>query len=181
MDDEKEKKDEEKRTVDIDFGSGKVSFGGIFKGLGNLIDLATKMGEDGTQKSGTLSGLPKNIKGVYGFSLKALDGKPIIESFGNIKETEKGPQVATVREPITDLFDENDHLVVIAELPGVEEETISVEISQDILNLSASGNGYTYEKELLLTQKVVPSSLVKTYKNGIVHIRLDKEKEGSDT
>ena len=33
-------KKEEGDKVEIDFGTGRISFGGLFKGLGNLIDLA---------------------------------------------------------------------------------------------------------------------------------------------
>jgi HSP20 family protein len=68
--------------VDVDFGMGNISFGGLFKGLGNLIDLASKMSEEGVERRGEITGLPKGAKGVYGFSIRTLAGKPVIESFG---------------------------------------------------------------------------------------------------
>jgi HSP20 family protein len=168
------KKDEDK--VEIDFGVGKISFGGLFKGLGNLIDLADRLKEEGVEKRGEIKGLPKGAKGVYGFSIKTLAGKPVIESFGNIRETAKGPVVEEVREPIVDVFDEKNYILVIAELPGVSEDKIKVEVVGDILNLTASDTDRKYAKEILLPSKVKPSSLKTAYQNGILEIKLEKEK-----
>ncbi|MDD5537342.1 MAG: Hsp20/alpha crystallin family protein [Candidatus Omnitrophica bacterium] len=183
MADRKEDKDKAKRSgeeedkVEIDFGAGKISFGGLFKGLGNLIDLAEKLKEEGgVERKGEIHGLPKGARGVYGLSIRTLGGKPVIESFGNVKETAKGPVVEEVREPIVDIFDEKDHILVIAELPGVTEDKIKVEVAGDILNLNASDGDRKYAKEILLPSKVKPSSLKTTYKNGILEIKLEKEK-----
>ena len=64
--DKEQRKTKSKPTedVEIDFGAGKIGFGGIFKGLGNLIELASKMNEEGVTKSGEIKGLPKEMKGV---------------------------------------------------------------------------------------------------------------------
>ena len=165
-------KDEEK--VEIDFGMGKIGFGGLFKGLGNLIDLASKLSEEGIDKKGEISGLPKGARGVYGVSIRTMAGKPVIETFGNIRETTKGPVVEEVREPIVDVFDEKDYIRLIAELPGVSEDKIKIEVTGDILNLTASDTDKKYAKEILLPSKVNPQSLKTTYKNGILEITLEK-------
>jgi len=167
-------KDEDK--VDIDFGLGKISFGGLFKGLGNLIDLASKLSEEGVDKKGEIRGLPKGARGVYGVSIRTMAGKPVIETFGNIRETAKGPVVEEVREPIVDVFDEEDHIRLIAELPGVSEDKIKIEVTGDILNLTASDTDKKYAKEILLPSKVNTQSLKNTYKNGILEITLEKER-----
>jgi HSP20 family protein len=169
-------KKEENDKVEIDFGMGKISFGGLFKGLGNLIDLASRLSEEGVEKRGEIRGLPKGAKGVYGFSIRTLAGKPVIESFGNIRETAKGPVVEEVREPIVDVFDEADRILVIAELPGVSENKIKIEVAGDILNLSASDTERKYIKEILLPGKVKPAPVRTSYKNGILEITLEKQK-----
>ena len=173
---EERNREKEEDKVEIDFGAGKISFGGLFKGLGNLIDLADKLKEEGIEKRGEIKGLPRGAKGVYGLSIRTLAGKPVIESFGNIRETAKGPVVEEVREPIVDVFDEEDHILVIAELPGVSEDKIKIEVAGDILNLTASDTDKKYAKEILLPSKVKPPSLKATYKNGILEIKLDKER-----
>jgi HSP20 family protein len=162
--------------VDVDFGVGNISFGGLFKGLGNFLDLASRLSEEGYEKKGEISGLPKGAKGVYGFSIRTLAGKPVIESFGNIKETARGPVVEEVREPMVDIFDEKDRILVIAELPGVAENEIKIEVAGDILNLTASDKDRKYAREVLLPGKVRPDSIKSSYKNGILEIILEKEK-----
>jgi len=169
-------KKEENDKVEIDFGMGKISFGGLFKGLGNLIDLASKLSEEGVERRGEIRGLPQGVKGVYGFSIRTLAGKPVVETFGNIKETTQGPVVEEVREPIVDIFDEEERILVIAELPGVSEGQIKIEIAGDILSLAASDKDRKYAKEILLPSKVKPQPVKSSYKNGILEITLEKEK-----
>ena len=104
-----------------------------------------------------------------------LGGKPVIEQFGNIKATERGAVVDEVREPIVDIFDEEEKLVVIAELPGVEERDIHLEVMGDILNLSAEASDRKYSKEILLPSLVDAGSMESSHKNGILEIKLRKK------
>ncbi len=176
------KKTEEKAGFDIDVGAGKLNLGGIFKGIGNLVDLAAKLQQEGKSefsRTGEIKGLgPKGAKAVYGFSMKlgGLAGEsPQVETFGNIKKDEKGaPVVDEVREPLVDLFDEADKVVIIAEIPGVEEEKVKIEVKDDILELKAEDSDKKYHKEILLPSKVKKESLRSTFKNGILEITLAK-------
>ena len=175
--DQRKQKSKPEEEIEIDFGIGKISFGGLFKGLGTLIELADKLNEKGVNRTGEIKGLPKDVKGVYGFKISTMSGgKPVIETFGNVKETAKGPVVEEVREPIVDVFDEKDHILVLVELPGVSKEKIKVDINGDILNLSTSDKGRQYAKEILLPHKVNAETLKTSYKNGILEITLDKLK-----
>jgi HSP20 family protein len=170
-------KNKPEENVEIDFGMGKIGFGGLFKGLGNLIELAAKMNEEGINQSGEIKGLPKDMKGVYGFKISTMGGgKPIIETFGNVKETARGPVVEEVREPMVDVFDEKDHILVIVELPGVSKDKIKIEVTGDILNLSTSEKTRQYAKEILLPHKVNSDTMKTSYKNGILEITLEKLK-----
>jgi len=167
---------EEKRKVGGEFEFG---FGSLFKGIGNLFELVSKMTEEGEEEytqTGEIRGLGDKAKGVYGFSVKmGLGGKPVIEQFGNIKATEKGAVVAEVREPIIDVFDEGEKLVVIAELPGVEEGDIHLAVKDDILSLSSEAKDRKYSKEVLLPSPVDADSTESSYKNGILEIKLRKK------
>jgi len=112
---------------------------------------------------------------VFGFSVKtAVGGRPIVEPFGNIKKTPKGPKVDEEREPITDVFNEKDEVVVISEMPGVSEEAVSVELKGDILEIHAVAKDRKYRKEVLLPAKVKYNTLSRAYKNGILKVRIKK-------
>ena len=174
----KEKKKEDE-GLDIDFGIGKLSLGGLFKGIEKLIDLAAELKEAGGEikKEGEidLSRLKEGMKGVYGVSIRtAVGGKPVVETFGNIKKTPEGPVVKEEREPLTDVFDEKNEIVIIAEIPGAGEDGVTVSLKGDILEISASGKNRTYYKEILLPAKVKSETLSHSYKNGVLEVRIKK-------
>lgn len=165
---------EAKGEVVIDLG-----LGGLFKGLGNLLDLLSDMvetGEEQVARTGEfkVKGLGEKARGVYGFTIRTgIGGLPQVEPFGNIRTTEEGPTVAEVREPLVDVFDEDEEIVIVAELPGVGEEEIHIEVHDDILSLETTGER-KYAKEILLSDEVDAATLQKTYRNGILELRLKK-------
>jgi HSP20 family protein len=172
-------KKRKEKEWEIDFGIGKLSLGGLFEGIERLVDLATKLKEKGGEirKEGEmdLSHLKEGMKGVFGFSIKtAVGGKPIIEPFGNIKKTPRGPTVDEIREPITDVFDEGEEILILAEMPGVNQEDIKVDLKGDILGITAQTGDRKYHKEILLPAKIKSETLTFSYKNGILEIRIKK-------
>ena len=171
---ENDKKSEKKEEADFDI----FGLGGLFKGIEKLVDLAGKLEEKGgMSKEGeiNLDHIKKGMKGVYGFTINtAGGGSPKVETFGNIKKTPEGPRVDEEREPITDIFDEKDEIVVIAEMPGIEETDLKIDLKEDILEISAASKNRTYRKELLLPIKVIKSNLRHKFTNGILEIRIKK-------
>jgi len=168
------KKNEKDEGLGIDFG-----LGGLFKGIEKLIDLAADLKEAGDEikKEGEIdfSHLKKGMKGVYGFSIKTMTGgRPVVESFGNIKKTPKGPTVEEEREPLTDVFDEKEEVRVYAEIPGVNEEDIKLDLKGDILDVLAKSGDRKYHKEILLPAKVKSETLISSYKNGILEVKIRK-------
>jgi HSP20 family protein len=169
---------ERKRRETKGEGAFDLGFGGLFKGLGDFLDLLSEMVETGEEvtREGEfrIKGLGEQARGVYGFSVRTgLGGLPRVERFGNIRPTEAGPVVAEIREPLVDLFDEEQEVVVVAELPGVAEEEIHIRVQDDILSLETTGER-KYAKEILLPGTVEATTLRKTYRNGILELRLRK-------
>ncbi|MEI7663059.1 MAG: Hsp20/alpha crystallin family protein [Bacteroidota bacterium] len=171
---EKDNNKEKKGEADFDL----FGLGGLFKGIEKLVDLAGKLEEKGgVSKEGELNldHIKKGMKGVYGFTINtAGGGSPKVETFGNIKKTPEGPKVDEEREPITDMFDEKNEIVVIAEMPGIEEHDIIIDLKEDILEISAATKTRTYRKELLLPVKVTKQNLRHKFTNGILEIRIKK-------
>lgn len=169
--------DDKKKKDDIGFGQG---IGGIFKGLSGFVDACAKFAEQGEafKKSGEIDfgGLGKikglkDLKGVYGVNIRTMsDGSHSLQPFGNIKTSPKGPVVEEMREPLIDLFEEGDQIQIIAEMPGVDENEISLEVRDDIVVIKAGGKKRQYEKEVLLSRSVKEEDLKWTYNNGVLEI-----------
>lgn len=179
----KRKAESGKASTDVKIDLG---LGGIFKGVTSLLDLVTKLAEEApseirretTEEIRRAGGKP--IKAVYGVSVRMGlgGGKPTVETFGNVhEEAGKGPVVDEVREPMVDVFDEADHILVVAELPGVEEGDISHEIRGDVLTLSAETAERSYHKELLLPCAIAQGRTESAYKNGILELKLWKRQK----
>jgi len=155
--------------------------GGLFKGLGKFVELVEKVEEAGGEikRKGEIKG-KEGVRGIYGFSIRTGIGeRPRIQTFGNIRPTgvkEAKPKIKITeeREPIVDVFDEKDHILVVAELPGVSEESIKLELKGDILILEAGDEKRKYYKEILLSSKVDFESREEIFKNGVLEIKLKK-------
>jgi len=78
------------------------------------------------------------------------------------------------KEILVDIFDEDEHLRIIAELPGVEEKDIKVELKEDGLIISADTPYRKYYQEVALPCPVKGAPEA-SYKNGILEIELEKE------
>jgi HSP20 family protein len=171
---EKDKSKGNKDEADFDM----FGLGGLFKGIEKLVDLAGKLDEKGgIKKEGEINfdHIKKGMKGVYGFTINtAGGGSPRVETFGNIKKTPEGPKVDEEREPITDIFDEKNEMVIIAEMPGIEEKDLTIDLKEDMLEISAVSKTRTYRKELLLPAKADKAKLRHKFTNGILEIRIKK-------
>jgi len=86
------------------------------------------------------------------------------------------PLVPKTVEPVVDVFDERDCILVIAEVPGAEEASISVELENHTLKLRAGGRYRAYRGEVGLPADVKSNSLAWTLNNGVIELRLKHAK-----
>ncbi len=174
------KKQEREEEPAAGFG---MDFGGIFKGLGDFINMAAKLAEEGQtelKRTGEITfDKAKNLRGMYGFSVRVgKGGKPIIDRFGTVTPKVKPMEIkpgAEVREPLVDIFDEKNKIVVVAEMPGVEEKAIKTRMKGNILNIYAESKDRKYTKEVKLPS-VTTGKIESTYKNGVLELKLKKKK-----
>jgi len=158
-----------------------MSSGGFMGGLGGLIGKLAEMAEKGKELhevADLRDPADGSKRGVVGFSIRVGLGDDgiKIERFGNLKQDEKtgNAVVQPVREPMVDVFDEADHVLVVAEMPGVGEEDVQVELKDDILTVSAEHGDQKYRKEVLLPVAFPAESMSRTCRNGIVEIKFTK-------
>jgi len=163
------------KSINLDLGIGGLGVGGLFKGLAGLVEKLGELAETGEElrRTGEIRG--KEVKGVYGFSVKVgLGGESIeVEPFGNIrKDTQTGQAVVQeLREPMVDIFEEEDHILVVAEMPGIGAEDLHIELQDDILILAAERGDKRYRKEVLLPEAVQQEKMTVACNNGIVEIK----------
>jgi HSP20 family molecular chaperone IbpA len=98
------------------------------------------------------------------------------------KPFEKSLLVEKVTEPAVNVLEEIKEVVVLAQMPGVDEESISCEVKDDILSISAEASdslgAKRYEREILLPFIVSPDSLRTSYDNQILEIKLKRTERG---
>jgi HSP20 family protein len=116
---------------------------------------------------------------MYGFNINiGPDGKPIIDSFGNIKAKPYSgePEVKKAREPLTEVNEEGDQIIVICEMPGVTKDDIELKASRDSLTISTKtkAKGRSYYKEVKLPSAINSDYARARYTNGILEVKLKK-------
>ena len=77
-------------------------------------------------------------------------------------------------EPLIDVFEEKDKIIVVAEFPGFKKENLKIHLKDRRLTLSAETSDRRYYKSLNLPKRVIPDAIRTSYKNGVVEIQLKK-------
>ena len=164
--------------------SKKGNVEGILRGLGDLVEKLGELAEKGEElkRSGNFDiesgGSGKSGKAVYGFSVKmglGGDGEPKIEPFGNVRRDAQTGEttVQEVSEPLVDVFEEADHVLVLAEMPGVGDEDIRLDLNGDILTLQAAKGGKKYHKEIVLPRAFAAENMERACRNGILEVKFN--------
>jgi len=186
--DEEEKKRNPEEQGDKEKGHGKDEegiAGGILKGIGKMIP----------GLGGLLKGLEKSP--AFKERLKKIDEeveRKLREA--PLKKTEEGkfkirgrfearhlaPDRPSMRKEVSppmpkerpvDIFDEKNHIKIIAEIPGVEEKDIKINLEKNKLSLSVDISDRKYYQEIKLPCSP-KGALEKTYKNGILEVKINK-------
>jgi HSP20 family molecular chaperone IbpA len=102
-------------------------------------------------------------------------GRPYPHRYRSSKTLKKA--VWKEPEPLVDIFQEKESVLVVAELKGFKRENIKTHAEKQRLVLSAKAQGRKYYKSLNLPKGVIPETMRITYKNGVLEIRLKKASE----
>lgn len=122
--------------------------------------------------------LGDKLKAVYGFTVRTGlggdRGSVKVEPFGNVRKDERtgAAVVQEVREPAVDVFEEADHVLVVAEMPGVGEDAVRLELRDDVLTISAEQGPKKYRKEVLLPGGY--TALSHCCRNGVLEVKVTR-------
>lgn len=172
------------------FGTSKRALGGESKGQG-LIGLINDLSEL-AEKSQTYQ---KRVNlGKAGEVSFRVSSRPIKGSYANqpvntiriskpknktLPATAKMPSTASIkeREPMVDVFEDGDHINVMTELPGVEENNVDLKVDGNLLTINIDTPAGKYCKEVKLPVPVEKNSIEPKFRNGILEVKLRKAKD----
>jgi HSP20 family protein len=137
-----------------------INIGSIFKGLDKFINIVADMVENEKSELNVKGSINdpergKKIVGKYGVNIK-IGGEKIgnlgdINTLSRIKNNlDREKTLVENLEPMTDIFEEDNKIIVVMELPGVVEEDIEIDLEEDNLKIRAEGSGNCYSKNIKL-------------------------------
>lgn len=165
--------------------SAKLPFnvGGLLGGLGGLIEKLGELAEAGEKlsQSGEFQDASGKLRGVYGFHVKTALGdrgeqEIKVEPFGNVRPRSAGTaREEDVREPLVDVHEEADHVLVLAEIPGASKENVTLDLTDGRLHLLARRGDTKYQKEIVLPENCSPERMTWECNNGILKVRFERQ------
>jgi HSP20 family protein len=72
---------------------------------------------------------------------------------------------------MVDVFEEEDHTLVVAEMPGIGTQDVQIDIKDDLLTINAKRGDKKYCKEVLLPRAYPPEKMEVSCNNGVLEIK----------
>jgi HSP20 family protein len=79
-----------------------------------------------------------------------------------------------------DVYEEDDQLRVVADIPGVDKDDIDLKCDGEILTLDATADTREYHERLTLPARVDEHSAAASYNNGILEVTFDRVGDAAD-
>jgi HSP20 family protein len=153
--------------------------GGLLGGLGGLLEKLGELADAGEElsRSGEFKDASGKIHGVYGINVRTGLGDQgqtelKVEPFGNVRRGPADrPESTDIREPVVDVYEEDDCVLVLVELPGVAKDNVKLNVTDGMLDLSAERGKTTYRKEIELPKGCSAAQMSWECSNGILQVR----------
>ncbi len=113
--------------------------------------------------------------------------------FGTLFDTPTTGVAARRFIPAIDLVEDGDHYVLRADLPGVSESDVEVQVDERVLTVSGTrssereqrGQGYQrierasgrFSRSLTLPEGVAPEAIEANFSNGVLEVRIPKPEQ----
>ncbi len=131
-------------------------------------------GSDSETMEELLRGLQENPM-VWGFSVNVNpEGRVRLNPFGNLSTEGSTPSVKNEREPLIEVMEQDDKIIIVSELPDVQKEDIQVAITETQVTIRVDTPKRKYFKTIDLPAPCQREVVQFTYANGILEIHLPK-------
>jgi HSP20 family protein len=171
----------------LDANSMGLPFKKIFKDILKQMNLSQDDLNNMNQKD-LQDLMKKNMKNmnfqgpfVFGMNMRVgPDGKPFVDSFGNMNAKQEGKgDIKQERDPLVDIYEEDEMVIVVMEVPGVDKDQVELRASPNELEVFAetSDGGphpRKYHKIIQLPTEINPDVAKARYQNGILEVKLSK-------
>jgi len=184
-----EKKKKEEHAL---FGGFGVE--GLLSGLGEFLSKIDELTEKGEvfEKGKTFEG--KGYKGEYSYKVTTIRKeapqrvgvgirpgmryeKPKYKPL-HVEKPKTVEPVTEAKEPLVDVFDKKDHVLVVASLPNIKEEDLEFNIKDNALKITAKTPEGRIEKDVSIPEDSKVSEIKGvSFKHGILEIKLSKKKK----
>lgn len=152
----------------------------IFSGLDKIVNVVADMVENNKDEM-NINGMikpdnQKKIIGKYDVNIKLgsidKDNYNNVKSFNDIFDKNKNTPKIVI--PVTDIFEEEDKIIIVSELPGVEIEDIELQFEDNRVTLTAVKKDTCYSKKVAL--KFIPdsSTIKECLNNSIYSVEIKK-------
>ncbi len=163
--------------------AGAMGLDGLINGMASILGKFSELAEKGEslKRAHAETSADGRVATSYGFSVKFGPGKdkeshvePIIKPVAaHARPAQQSPTQST-REPHVEVFDEADHVLVVAEMPGVSSDDVAVNFLEKNLTIQGKSKTAQFQKVLELPAAFGPDDVAISSNNGVIEIRLAK-------
>lgn len=145
-----------------------ASITGMMEGLKGLAEGLGKLAEGARSADG-------EPKIAFGYSVRTMEGAA---QGGFSPSVRPGREEPAAREPLVDVFEEAEAILVVAEVPGVEPEGLSLAVREGALEITGTGRA-RYHRLVTLPCAVTAAGMSHALRNGILEVRLMRGEPGA--
>jgi HSP20 family molecular chaperone IbpA len=84
------------------------------------------------------------------------------------------PSLTTERQPAIDVFEEENYLTVLTELPGIDKKDVSVKAEENSVTIAAQNAAKKYLKVIRLPARINKDNAEFSYRNNILQLKFRK-------
>ncbi|MFO7968413.1 MAG: Hsp20/alpha crystallin family protein [Archaeoglobaceae archaeon] len=125
--------------------------------------------EDATRVEKTMEKTFDGLEELWEKNKGELESDDNLKVKTSSKASSKTQNVGLGKEVLVDIFEDKEEIIIVAGLPGVEKEDISVYLEDSRLKIEAG----RYFKDIKLPRKVKEDPVETDYRNGVLTLRFE--------